>query len=340
MSYPKQCLPVPWKKRKRITTTTSTTSDNNHQHNTSRDVGDSFHNIDEIDAETYLQRVSEEAHRLPEIFQSEPRHRIPLTSTASSTKQTNPIILGSAAHTLKYMLTTSENAIHPPPTIQHAPTDGVQWVEQILNSFSQLRNYLEQCRDQGIGCDKTKRRPVPFMKDRLGWYTYCVGEDTASGNVAGYYDDDDNEDDDDENDNGGIDPKDNQDMTESDNPAWRQNLPSNGHPPDTSLLLQLDQVMIRRVLAHLTYYCHNEDNKAIPYVAPWLYALLARLERPIHRDDAVTLYSLLKALTAARAVLPVSKRHEIASLNVLIAVVGVYFEQGGGYANVMEAKEC
>jgi len=97
--------------------------------------------------------------------------------------------------------------------------------------------------------------------------------------------------------------------------------------------------MVRRILGHLTYYCETSNaSRLLPRHAFWLYALMARLERPIHRDDAVSLYSLLKSLTSKRANIAATNRNEIATFNVLIAVVGIYFEQGGGYANVMEVE--
>jgi gem associated protein 2 len=107
--------------------------------------------------------------------------------------------------------------------------------------------------------------------------------------------------------------------------------------------------MVRRVLGHLTHYV-VKGFAVTGQRAKWIYALLARLECPIHRDDAVTLYSLLKRLTVAReqieftdndtlsTTIPSFNADCLASINLLIAIVGIYFEQGGGYANLMEVK--
>jgi gem associated protein 2 len=170
----------------------------------------------------------------------------------------------------------------------------------------------------------------------VAWHTFCVGHDDALGNPGGYFQDSDND----------------ETEKEVDVFPWKENLPATGYTPTVSLLLQMDQVMIRRVLQHLTHCATNEGFPIAGQRAAWLYALLARLERPIHRDDAVTLYSLLKKMTALREQIPFQDerddqqqtnvqspdRKSLATLNVLIAIVGMYFEQGGGYANVMEVK--
>ena len=69
-----------------------------------------------------------------------------------------------------------------------------------------------------------------------------------------------------------------------------------------------------------------------------MYALLSRLEKPIHRDDAAMLFSLLKVLTKTRARTKPNEKENLAKLNVLILLIGVYFEQGGGVAGVMSIK--
>jgi hypothetical protein len=176
--------------------------------------------------------------------------------------------------------------------------------------------------------------------------------------------------------------------------SWETNLPTTGHPPTVSLLLQMDQVMVRRVLEHFTNYIaqmiimmmdtsgttttmttttttSSSDTVQLnvlrqkihsTYLYPWIYSLLARLQTPLHRDDAVTMYNLLKHLTVVRSRMVArddapppttgaatvdsmhhlqgvgSDRTYLATLNVLIVIVGIYFEQGGNYANIMEVK--
>jgi hypothetical protein len=64
------------------------------------------------------------------------------------------------------------------------------------------------------------------------------GQDEARGNVGSYFDDDEEDD--------GM-TLDCDDATAK--ASWRHQVPSMGHKPSVDLLLQMDQVMVRRVLA-------------------------------------------------------------------------------------------
>jgi len=76
-----------------------------------------------------------------------------------------------------------------------------------------------------------------------------------------------------------------------------------------------------------------------PQRSEWLYALLARLEKPIHRDDAAILFGLLKVLTLFRSKLKATDRNTLARLNTLIILIGIFFEQGGGVSRLMTFEE-
>ena len=60
--------------------------------------------------------------------------------------------------------------------------------------------------------------------------------------------------------------------------------------------------------------------------ATWLYALLARMEKPLHREECVGVRMVLRECCRRRWEL--GTREELALLNTLIAISGVYFEQG------------
>jgi gem associated protein 2 len=282
-----------------------------------------FENVEEMDADTYLRRVVEQASRLPDIMVAPVSASLSACFVNPTNQQpsgTNLFTTGSAA-SAQY-LTSNRTAIHPPPTQFHAPTK--EWVDQTLLNFSALRNYLESCKVQGVG--SVRAVPLPPMKDRYAWREFCLGRNAANGNPGGYYHDESDEERGSEP-NGTAEP-------------WREELPEKGYLPTVSLLLQMDQVMIRRVFGHLAEY---DCGTTAVVGAAWMYALLARLEKPIHRDDAVRIYSALKRYTELRRAQPASvegthctaTKTNIATLNVLIAVIGIYFEQGGGYANLM-----
>jgi gem associated protein 2 len=334
----------------------------------------------EMNATRYLYRVREEARQLPDIWSavspssgtkvvqgpsSDEKAATSSTKTSITTMPTIPIkvscnsttnnlALGSIA-SLQY-LTSHRTRLYPPPTSSHIPLSAKGWVDQTLADFSKLRQYLENCK--GIHNRRlSERQPVPPMKDYMAWFTFCIGRRHV-------YPRDDNE----------IASAATQPTPEPSTMAWEINLPLNGdgYTPSTSLLLQMDQVMVRRVLGHMTRYIDrvSDDNRQNgSYI--WIYALLARLEKPIHRDDAVTLFTLLKRLTLLRHQIaestlladpvdsklgkigtlstPNSKRapdddnvdldnnrQYLATLNTLIAIIGLYFEQGGNYAQIMD----
>jgi hypothetical protein len=66
----------------------------------------------------------------------------------------------------------------------------------------------------------------------------------------------------------------------------------------------------------------------------WLYALLAKLEKPVHRDMCAILRQLLRICSHARAqLLPdaLDFNQKLASLNIFLLISGSYFGQGEEY---------
>lgn len=183
---------------------------------------------------------------------------------------------------------------------------------------------------------KERRFPhvLPPRKDRAAWHVFCVGEAEAQGNVGNYFDDDD---DNEEEMNGKGEQEDGDEESSSsaaEEEEWRQHVPATGYPPNTSLLLQMDQVMVRHIISHFAYYS-QQGWEMTPNRAGWSYALLARLETPLHREEGVVLYDWLKVLTAQRAKSSL-KKETLASLNIIIMIVAIYLEQGGGFAATMQ----
>ena len=120
-----------------------------------------------------------------------------------------------------------------------------------------------------------------------------------------------------------------------------------GHPPTTSLLLQLDQVLVRAVFHHHVHYLVEWKMALTRDRATWLYALLARMEKPLHREECVGVRGVLRECCRRRweLELPTGEekgrddddskraREQLALLNTLIAITGVYFEQGARSAS-------
>eukprot|EP00980_Cylindrotheca_fusiformis_P002816 scaffold672_cov126-Cylindrotheca_fusiformis.AAC.17 len=299
MSQP--CLPVS-RRRKRKNEDLSISSEEKQ-----------FDGIQAMDAAEYLARVVEQAKNMPDVFVAEN-----MDEKHDYRAKDHVPIDGSAA-SLSYFF-SGRTDLHKPPTIDHVPKDAM-WIESTICSFETLRNYLEACKAKGIGGKKTDRIAFPPMKERAAWHLFCVGKDEATGNVNSYF---------------GDDFKDEGNGPTDDVPAWEKNVPEKGHSPSVQILCQMDQVLVRRLLSHLSHFVCDGWSLFGSQRLSWIYALLARLEKPVHRDDAAILFGLLKVLTRNRSRLQANERKKIASLNVLIVIIGVYFEQGGGVSRIME----
>ena len=340
MFVPKPCLPVvvvpntsSQRRPKRCKTTTSNDAPSTATNGEASDQilqDEDYDDCEEYeeDANAYLFRVQEEARRLPNVWTA--------TAVAERPWPHQSPRVGSSA-TLQYLQHVHMRDLVPPPTHWHVPTAQRIWVEHVFENFTNLRNDLDAAR-----ASQSTRQSVPPMKDAEAWYTYCLGPDQAAM-VAPHTT------------RSSIHFPGASDAPGASVAAWTIGIPATGHDPSVHLLLQMDQVMVRRILEHLTQYIKilrdaspedkNRPSLGCPQIYPWLYALLARLAKPIHRDDAVTLYRLLKHLTFLRAQIPVpgtegSDRSFLATLNVLIVIVGIYFEQGGNYANLMEVASA
>ncbi len=225
---------------------------------------------------------------------------------------------------------------------------------------------------------------VPRSKDSKNWHIFCLGKDEACGNIDGYYDYDEEDDDDDEMD----DNSDSNDDKKLSEPAFhkshdmnpkqvksstifkRQNVPLNGYEPTTSLLCQFDQIIVRRVLHHHIQFVSQISLSSVHKNRPgeytmtkkrgsWIYALLSRLEKPLHRDEASSLSTLLRELCRLRSEIPIDdedvkmngnqndneivlgdhcQKDILATLNTLIIIVGIYFEQCSSLESIMKVK--
>lgn len=106
-----------------------------------------------------------------------------------------------------------------------------------------------------------------------------------------------------------------------------------GTPPHLRLLLQFDQVLTRRLLEHHAEWL--EDETALSRArGVWIYALLARLDKPVHAGVAATIRQLLRRCWQLRSELDVADASAVAAtslelkaLNVLICITGDFFGQ-------------
>uniref|UniRef100_K3WHS7 Gem-associated protein 2 n=1 Tax=Globisporangium ultimum (strain ATCC 200006 / CBS 805.95 / DAOM BR144) TaxID=431595 RepID=K3WHS7_GLOUD len=110
-----------------------------------------------------------------------------------------------------------------------------------------------------------------------------------------------------------------------------------GTPPHLRLLLQFDQVLTRRLLAYHTDWLEDDVVLLSRARAVWIYALLARLDKPVHAGVAATIRQLLRRCWLLRNELSSSYSSDsnddsvwalrLKSLNVLITITGDFFAQ-------------
>ena len=268
----------------------------------------------------------------------------------------------------------------------------------------------EQAKQQKNNRRQQNRKiAVPRMKDCAAWHVFCLGKEEAHGNVGGYFEDFDHSDaensDDDNNDgandeaisdkncnannivstgvniNGssnhdtgdvGVNNDISRDGDAKSNFTYNPHLvPQKGYQPTTSILLQLDQVLTRTIFHHHVHFLCEWKFPLTHQRAAWIYAILARMEKPWHREECCAVRSILRECCARRwklvlpSPMPSQKRdaklevdntksksqsshfgqknnssnektetgeesslEQLALLNTMIAITGIYYEQG------------
>ncbi|KAL3934176.1 MAG: hypothetical protein SGBAC_010051 [Bacillariaceae sp.] len=347
-----RCLPIPRhhpnRKRRRNNSSNDDVTNENSDSTTPAAAG--FGSIETMDATEYLFQVVQQAKGLPDVFVAAEEK----DAKASFRQQESDFVpIDGSAASLSYLL-SGRTELMRPPSIHHLPKDCSRWMEQSITNFECMRHYLATCKEQGIGGKKTKRLAFPAMKNQDGWLTFCLGANWNTEEVQQLDGNDVNMAD---NDTTATEST----ATEESIPLWKRDIPEKGHEPWVRIVLQIDQVLLRRVLAHVGHFICNDLDKRLQkqdevrhsHALKWMYSLLARLEFPIHRDDAAMLFQLLKALTRARSCLvfptnaktsttPASgeqAQKRLAEWNLLIVLIGVFFEQGGGSNNLMTCAE-
>ena len=313
MSGQQPCLPVPRKRQRKA---------NEEEVNVNN-----FDDLAELDATAYLSRVVEQARQIPEIMiessVSAEHHPLDVAVGRQHHGSHHEEVIDGSAACVQYLV-SNRTVLLPPPSAAY--TASSSWVEESLQLFSNLHTYLSTCRES-YNLGTARRIPVPPLKEQTSWHIFCVGTDDAQGNAGAYFHDDD---DDDES-----------STTDAVVPLWKQQLPPAGfHTPTVELLCQLDQVAVRKVLRHLVHFVVEGWSPTTPNRSAWLYALLARMDRhPLHREEAALLRQLLRALSQWRGKrLDPSNREEIARVNLLLVIVGIYFDQCKGYDEIMNVK--
>lgn len=253
-----------------------------------------------MDAATYLASVRDQASRMPDVFVASPN-----AQHKTIEKTNNMDVIDGSVASLNYLL-SDRLKVHPPPSTAHVPHNLSSWVRQTLNNFSILRGYLHQCH---LSLRECERVHVPKRKDRYSWHVFCVGKAEAMASFDKYDHADEEED----------------SVESQDSESEQHRVPIQGFDPNTKLISQFDDILVRSVLSHHLYYIKEGYDISFNR-GRWLYGLLARLQKPLHRDEASLLMDLLRELCRIR------KRsnggdESLKMVNTLIVIIGIYFEQ-------------
>ena len=101
-----------------------------------------------------------------------------------------------------------------------------------------------------------------------------------------------------------------------------------GHAPLVSTVDRMKPSTCVRVFEHHVGWVHSLAGLALPEMGPWVYTLLARLEKPLHPDVTSALRALVRACREQR-VLAIEMEDEkaINALTLFICLGANYFGQ-------------
>lgn len=302
--------------------------------------------LSKMSAEQYLSWVRSQSSRLPSVFRA-----------------TN--VIASLSPQTASMPTANPVSLCP---VQYLPSRS--WERETLHQFSQLR--LALYNKSLVEASKERRVVVPQLKDRNAWLVFCLGDEAQIAFEAASVIDstltneklvnkrkrelavglgiemveleegEEEEEDrvvatDDMNVADQGDDNDDYDMEiDVDDPNLVLYYTSwtglRGVEPSTALILQFDQVLAQRLFTFLVQYFSKKPFSS--KCSEWIYALLARVEKPLHRDVVATIRQLFCRCCELRNQLTTDNEsfdNYLASLNLLIAITGYYFGQGENF---------
>lgn len=112
-----------------------------------------------------------------------------------------------------------------------------------------------------------------------------------------------------------------------DDGAWR--YPADLHAPPhfmTRVIMSMDQVEVAELLRrHVTRL--ETLRAAAPLTCQWLFALSAKLDKPVHAETAAAFRSMLRRFAAWRARAGGPGERMLPHWNVMIAIAGAYYGQ-------------
>lgn len=288
-------------------------------------------------AASYLKMVRQEASKCPEIVIAENLDPSKLNSSQT------------------YFVTADSPLLAP---LGFEPS--IQWqIKQILE-FSKLREKISKMKDTYRKSKEDCPRFPPDMTDGQRWVVWCCGKEVLANSSYVDNDDEDEADDDESDDDDDGDEKDAAaDGDDSRGSSGGNLLKSNdsvsaifsqlegeekpstssvtaaaatkkvelaqGNPPLMSVTMHMNQPMIETVLKH--HYNHMRDKGFHIQQGPWIYALLALLQKPLTPDMCSTLRDLARLCSQMRVRLDCASHPHLRPFNLFISLVARYFDQ-------------
>nr|CCA21951.1 conserved hypothetical protein [Albugo laibachii Nc14] len=179
----------------------------------------------------------------------------------------------------------------------HLPSE--QWKSYLLAEFAEVRQLIKRwqaIRSQEINTEE--RAQVPRQSDEAGWMRFFYGRDLDAQEDA---------------------------TMEIDEESSADNTEYNGSPPYLRLALQFDQILTRKLLMYQVEWL--ETLQLTKEHALWIFALLARLDRPTSADVSAIIRQLLRRCWKLRNELNGEDDTHLKCLNAIICISGEYFGQ-------------
>lgn len=185
---------------------------------------------------------------------------------------------------------------HPAP---EGYSPGLKWQQQQVAHFSAVRQNVNKHRMRWKSQPLDGNVMMPQVEDEEGWKKFCLGEKLYSNTSLLLSDE--------ERENPGID------------------YIKVGFPPLLSIVSRMSQATVTSVLEYLISWLETKDFS--PELGRWFYALLACLEKPLLPEAHSLIRQLARHCSEVRSHVESREEEKLSALNLLICLVGRYFDQ-------------
>ncbi|XP_048831204.1 gem-associated protein 2 [Brienomyrus brachyistius] len=173
----------------------------------------------------------------------------------------------------------------------------LRWQQQQVSNFSAIRQSINKHRAHWKAQSLDNNVIMPELEDEEGWKKFCLG-----GNICC-----------------------NTSPTAGGSEHPGLDYTKIGFPPFLSIVSRLNQATVSAVLEYLINWF--EEKEFVPQLGRWLYALLGCLEKPLLPEAHSLIRQLARRCSQVRASLESKEDEKLSALNLMICLVGRYFEQ-------------